>query len=252
MLEVLLNKTTTLFDIMAKIFKKIDSLPTKDKENIFQRYQSNITNLDQTVEEKLPFLNGRDKVLYYDSVDESNIQILSSYIDEKNAYDCFLLLVYLDSYINFEMSLKRFFDTCLSLQNGIYVFNSLNKNGDGILLPRFIPKWGRINNTTRAVCSAKPFSLIQHFIWCADCGSMEVNHIYVDINSLDKNNMEEPFRIVCSPLVDRCPYKFETGRENAINYFYINNYLFDFPKNSWVLYHISFTQNILRYIIITS
>lgn len=225
MLNILSHKATNLFDIMAKIFKKIDSLPTiEEKERIYQRCQSNIASLDQTVEERFSFFNKCEITLFHDSLNDVNLLTLSSYIDRENEYDCFLVLVYLDRYIQFELSMRRFFDICESWQKGIYSFDSLNKNGIGVLLPRFTPEWAKINNVTRDACNAKPFSLIKHYMWCADCEDMEVNHIYVDINPLEKNDMEEPFRIVCSPIVDKRPFEYYTARNNDTDYFYIHDY----------------------------
>ena len=225
MLHILSHKTTNLFDIMAKIFKKVDSLPTtEEKERIYQLYQSNIASVDQLVEERFPFFNKREITLLHDSLNDTDLYTLSTYVDQENEYDCFLILVYLDQYIQFELSMRHFFDTCDSRQKGIYSFDSLNKNGLGVLLPRFTPKWAKINNVTRDTCNAKPFSLIKHYIWSADCGDMEVNHVYVDINPLEKNDMEEPFRIVCSPLVDKRPFEYDTARKVDTEYFYICDY----------------------------
>ena len=215
---------TTLFDIMAKIFYKVDSLPEVEKEEIYSRCQSNILSLDSIVEEKFSFLDKQKRKLTYNSLHYLNITSLSSYIDNEDEYNCLLVLVYLDRYVDFESSMKDFFATCKCFQKDVYSFQSLNINGMGILLPRFIPLWAKHSGINRKWCNAKPFSLIKNYIWCPDSGNILVSHIYVDINPLGKMDIQEPFRIVCSPLIDKCPYKADFGNENGINYFYINDY----------------------------
>lgn len=228
--QITINTDFNLFDIMAKIFIKINSLSETDKENIFKRSQSDFLNLEQVIEDRFPFINGREADLYYDAIDCSNILHLSSYIDRENGYDCFQLLLYLDHYINFEQSIKRFFDSCVNLHDKVWLFKSLNNNAAGILLPRFIPIWAKKQNVTRATCNCKPFSLIHHYIWCADSDEIEVDHIYVDVNPLEKNIIDEPFRIVCSPLTDSCPFHYEYGKENGINYFFVDKYYEDIQE----------------------
>ena len=227
-----LNVEGDLFDIIAKIFLKINLLTKTNKENIFRRYQSSIVDVDKVVEEKFQFFNKREKNIVYDSLTTSDLFILSQYIEESDPYDCFLILLYLDVNMDFKTSMKRFFDKSITSQKGISIFKALNKNGAGILLPRFASKWAKKNNITRAACNAKPFSLIKKFLWCKDCGDYEVDHIYVDINPLtkadivatDEKERYVPFRIVCSPLVDRQPFDYELKNVDGINNFFVGSY----------------------------
>ena len=231
MTEDTLNTASDLFDIIAKIFLKINLLTKTTKENIYRRYWSSIMDVDKVVEEKFQFFDKREKNIVYNSLTPSDLLILSLYIDESDPYDCFLILIYLDTHMDFKKSMKRFLDKSATIQKGIFIFKSLNKNGAGILLPRFASKWAKKNNITRATCNAKPFSLIKNFLWCMDCGNIEVDHIYVDMNPLAKADIVDtdeeehsPFRIVCSPLVDEQPFKYALENVDGTNKFFVQDY----------------------------
>ncbi|MEE1124606.1 MAG: hypothetical protein U0L18_01535 [Acutalibacteraceae bacterium] len=210
-----------LYDIIAVLCDKICSLDKESESKLYRSYWSNVGTKTKELYERFPFLNPNNNTFdtIFDDINEEQWDNLLEYVQESDEIDLSLLSC-LDRIEDLERGMKKYF---LSSEYDVYKFSSLNSNSDvcgGKLIPKYKPKWKKTKERSPSELAEKALSVLQNFIWIKNS---EVDGW--DINNFCSNEWEytgnTPFKIVCSPLVNKEPFDADKDIDGQIKYFYI-------------------------------
>lgn len=203
---------------------KICSLDKNSESRLYRNHWSNIDTNIKRLYERFPFLNPGENSseTMFDDIDEEQWCELLQFVEDSEYVDL-ALLSRLDHIVDLEKGLKKFF-SCSEFD--IHTFSALNSNVDvcgGKLIPKYTPKWKKVNERSRSELGEKALSILQNYIWIknSDDSGWEINNFY----SREWEYMgDAPFKIVCSPLINKEPFDVDKDVEGGTKYFYIKYY----------------------------
>ncbi len=212
-----------LYNIIAVMCAKISSLDKESESKLYRSYWSNIKESTRKLYARFPFLNPdnpSDTIL--DDINEDQWEELCIYVEESAKIDLALLSC-LDRIVGLDDGLKRYF---LTSEYDVNKFTALNSNFDfcsGKLIPKYTPKWKKARERSTLELGEKALSILQNYIWINNCddNGWEINNFY---SCEWEYGGKMPFKIVCSPLVNKEPFDADKDIEGEIKYFYIKYY----------------------------
>ena len=210
-----------LYDTIAIMCAKICSLDKETESKLYRSYWSNIEEDTKKLYERFPFLNPQDNSFdtLFDDINDEQWDGLLQYIEYSDEINLTLLSC-LDRIVDLENGLKKFFPMS---EYDVNEFSALNNNVDvcgGKLIPKYTPKWKKARDRSTSELGEKPLSILQNYIWINNCDAdgWKVNNLY---SREWKYTGITPFRIVCSPLINKELFTDEKDTEGKIKYFYI-------------------------------
>lgn len=213
-----------LYDIMAVICSKICSLDKESESNLYRNYWSNIETNTKKIYERFPFLNPEENPSdsIFDDIDEDQWNDLLMFVKDSKGNDRYLIscLACLDRIVDLDKGMKTYFSCS---EYNIYSFSALNSNVDtcgGKLVPKYTPKWKKSRERSVSELGEKALSVLQNYIWIksSDDNAWEITNFY---SHEWEYAGKVPFKIVCSPLMNKEPFDVSKDTEGEIKYFYI-------------------------------
>lgn len=228
-----------VYDLMAVLCCHISAFDPKSKMHLYRQFYANPESAKLEVEKHFSFLDRRtcNELYQYDfllpeQVDQISQAITKWSSSETDKILLLSLLIYLDTYVDFESSIDKFMLHAHSPLDGVYSFMSLNANTEsvnGMLLPRFEPSWKKSSDRRRSGLTEDPLSAMQHYFWVPKIPDWNISNMF----SPDWTHHEaKPYTIVCSPLINTPTFTHEIKNVNGTYYFYIASYL---PKEGNLL-----------------
>ena len=211
------------YDVMALLCQKIRSLDKESQSQLYRKYFANIKAVDDTIETYFLFLSKRNgSSNLYDSFSETEVEGIVRYIEDNSPEYWLYLLVYLDGHISLENNFDKYCQKMVAPIQNVYYFKSLAENSAGLIIPNFHSKWVKNNAHSSNELNEDPLSILIEYIWVDKIDGWDVTNIY---SPKWESNDKRAYVIVCSPLSDVCPFKFETYQHSDQNSFVITEYI---------------------------
>ncbi len=211
------------YHILASLCCRIRALPQPQQQAQYRQFWSGMQEGRRRTYARFPFLEPQARAGEAPGTPLSpgEVQQLQAYLESEAGADICLLSC-LDRLLALPASLDRYL---MAAGRGVYRFAALGDPAacGGLLLPRFHPQWRKRGERTGAALSEDPLSVMENYLWVdlPACGPWQVENLY---SPQWAYRGAGPFRIVCSPLLNKVPFRFETGEEGGTRYFYITAY----------------------------
>lgn len=223
------------FDLLGWLCSVVSSFEAGEQETMYRIFSSGKSGREKyytKIEREFPFLSrsSGELIKSFDMFSENQIdtivqKVLVWKMQKNDRIFILAVLSYLERYIHFQESVKKFLLSRKQVADGVVAFSALNNNNEkelgASLIPNFSPLWGNHKRTTSALAQ-NPLSFVQNYIWVPHREPWNICNLYSENWTHEKGN---PFKIVCSPLTNSATFTHKTVDREQYKEFEITGYL---------------------------